>query len=99
MMVSWLLMCMMRTAAKDRTVDHGRITESSEWFELTFLTLVLSLGYLDVVTQNFRPFALPTVVQNINENQNPIIYRKVLTLPGDSVECALAQSFPWRSSL
>jgi hypothetical protein len=37
-------------------------------------------------------------VQNINENQNPIIYKKALTLPGDSVECALAQSFPWRSS-
>jgi hypothetical protein len=27
-------------------------------FQLTFLTLVVSLGYLDVVTQNFRPLAL-----------------------------------------
>jgi hypothetical protein len=93
-------------------------------FQLTFLTLVVSLGYLDVVTQNFRPLAFPrahlalmksswtmtgdelesllnrfAAVQNMHENQRPIIYTKALTLPGDSVECALALSFPWRSSL
>jgi hypothetical protein len=36
-------------------------------------------------------------VQNINENQSPIIYTTALTLAGDSLECALALSFHWRS--
>ena len=42
-------------------MDREDPTWTILWFQLTFLTLVVTLGYLDVVTQTFdllRPLAL-----------------------------------------
>jgi hypothetical protein len=57
-------------------------------------------GVMETAGKKFSNVLSRTVdVQNENENQDPISYTKALTLPGDHIECALAQSFRWRSSL